>query len=728
MQDQEPSLLDFLEDRLNLRRILRRQPPRIAFPREEIPARTDERPNELVEEVVNLREEFSSEIEEISAAPANFLRSGLPWRILLAALFALIAQVRLEPPAQDAITGLIFYLAAAGFMVWSLVKQNWFLPVVKIEKDQPLGSQVRSLPLFVFLILLFASFLTFSDNRFSVLNVALWLATLGFGLLAFWEREQRPGFYHRIRKFLVDIKKESRHFKTFLFPMLVLISFALAAWFHLYHLDSIPLNMTSDHTEKLLDVYDVLNGNPHIFFMNNGGREPIHFYLTALLVKVFAMPLNFNVLKLGMALAFLISLVYVFRLGKEAGTRWTGLIFMTLLGFSSWMNMIARVGLRVVLAPVFVAPVLFYFLRGLRTSRRNDFVLAGILCGLGLLGYSAFRLMPFMLVVGVLIFWVYRRKSQAGRKVWWALGVLALFALVLALPLLRVFVDFPDILSYRTISRLTSAEVPLQDDALFIFLDNFWKCLVMPFWKDGNTWVISVMNRPGLDVVSAAFFFIGLVLTIWRWLRMRSWKDLLLLPSIPLLMLPSILALAFPSENPSLSRAGGAAIPIFLIAAIGLESLLSSLWRSVSGRVGQCAVVFLGLVLVGVSALQNFNIALKQYPEEYVKNTWNTTQMGQVAADFIMSGGDADNVWVVGVPYWVDTRLVAISSGYIGRDYAIWPEDLQTTLLRDGEKLFIMKADDLVSLNLLKELYPAGSASLNTNEVAGRDFYVFLAP
>ncbi len=728
MQDQEPSLLDFLEDRLNLRRILRRQPPRIAFPREEIPARTDERPNELVEEVVNLREEFSSEIEEISAAPANFLRSGLPWRILLAALFALIAQVRLEPPAQDAITGLIFYLAAAGFMVWSLVKQNWFLPVVKIEKDQPLGSQVRSLALFVFLILLFASFLTFSDNRFSVLNVALWLATLGFGLLAFWEREQRPGFYHRIRKFLVDIKKESRHFKTFLFPMLVLISFALAAWFHLYHLDSIPLNMTSDHTEKLLDVYDVLNGNPHIFFMNNGGREPIHFYLTALLVKVFAMPLNFNVLKLGMALAFLISLVYVFRLGKEAGTRWTGLIFMTLLGFSSWMNMIARVGLRVVLAPVFVAPVLFYFLRGLRTSRRNDFVLAGILCGLGLLGYSAFRLMPFMLVVGVLIFWVYRRKSQAGRKVWWALGVLALFALVLALPLLRVFVDFPDILSYRTISRLTSAEVPLQDDALFIFLDNFWKCLVMPFWKDGNTWVISVMNRPGLDVVSAAFFFIGLVLTIWRWLRMRSWKDLLLLLSIPLLMLPSILALAFPSENPSLSRAGGAAIPIFLIAAIGLESLLSSLWRSVSGKVGQSAVVFLGLVLVGVSALQNFNIALKQYPEEYVKNTWNTTQMGQVAADFIMSGGDADNVWVVGVPYWVDTRLVAISSGYIGRDYAIWPEDLHTTLLRDGEKLFIMKADDLVSLNLLKELYPAGSASLNTNEVAGRDFYVFLAP
>jgi len=728
MQDQEPSLLDFLEDRLNIRRILRRQPPRIAFPRDEIPAQGGEQSSNLLIEVMSLREDFSSEIEEISTAPALTLRSGLPWRILLAALFALIAQVRLEPPAQDLITGLIFYLAAAGFMVWSLVEQNWFLPAAKKEKDQPLGSQVRSLPLFVFLILLFASFITFSDNRFSVLNVALWMTCLGFGLLAFWEREKRPGIFSRFQKNLPDIKKRYRQVKNYIFPILVAFSFALSAWFHLFQLDSIPLNMTSDHTEKLLDVYDVLNGNLHIFFMNNGGREPIHFYLTALLVKVFGMSLNFDVLKVGMALAFLISLVYIFRLGKEVGTRWTGLIFMTLLGFSSWMNMISRVGLRVVLAPVFVAPVLFYFLRGLRTSRRNDFVLAGILSGLGLLGYSAFRLMPFVLVVGVLIFWVYHRKTQSGRKVWWALGVLVLFTLVLALPLLRVFVDFPGILSYRTISRLTSVEVPLQGDAAFIFLDNFWKCLVMPFWKDGNTWVISVMNRPGLDVVSAAFFFIGLILTIWRWLRLRSWKDLLLLLSIPLLMLPSILALAFPSENPSLSRAGGAAVPIFLMAAIALESLLASLWRSISSRVGQSAVVVLGLVLVGISALQNFNIALKQYPEEYVKNTWNTTQMGKVAADFIASGGDADNVWVVGVPYWVDTRLVAISSGHIGRDYAIWPEDLHTTLICDGEKLFIVKADDLASLNLLKELYPAGSAIINTNEVEGRDFFSYLVP
>jgi len=193
-------------------------------------------------------------------------------------------------------------------------------------------------------------------------------------------------------------------------------------------------------------------------------------------------------------------------------------------------------------------------------------------------------------------------------------------------------------------------------------------------------------------------------------------------------MLPSILALAFPDENPSLSRAGGAAVPILLISAIGLESLLTSLWKRTTGKGVRVVIVSLGLVMIGISAAQNYNIALKQYPEEYVKNTWNTTQMGQVAADFIAANGNPNNVWVVGVPYWVDTRLVAISAGYVGSDYAIWPENLESTLKVQGAKLFIVKADDTVGLSSLKQLYPQGQAILNTNPVEGRDFYAYIVP
>lgn len=717
MQEQEPSLLDYLKDKLDLRRILRREPPRYSL--------ADTEPAQEFEKAqIHASPEDDFELDLRTAGPKSFVETikgpaVFPWRSLLAFFIALVAQSQLEPPAQDAMIGIIFYTAAAGLLVWSLIKKEWLLPPSKEYVGKSVGLQVRTIPLFIFLFLLIASFISFKDNHFTVLNVTLWAATLIFGLLAFWERDPRPasrGFREKIKGSLN------------LWNLLVLAVFLLAAWFHLYHLDTIPLNMTSDHTEKLLDINSVLRGSTDIFFMNNGGREPIQFYMAAFIVKVFHLGLNFLTLKLTMALAFLVSLIYIYRLGKEVGTRWTGLLFLTLFGFAAWPNMIARVGLRVVLTPVFVAPVMFYLLRGLRSARRNDFVLAGILTGLGLLGYSAFRLMPFVVLVGVVLFVIYHRFHKPARSNWWALGVLILFAFVMALPLLRFAVDYPNVFGYRTLTRLTSLEVQLQGSAAAIFFSNLWKCLFMPFWKDGNTWVISVMNRPGLDIVSAAFYFIGLILVVWRWLRSRSWQDLFLLVSIPLLMLPSILALAFPDENPSLSRAGGAAVPIILIATIGLEGLLISLWKQTNHWGARTAVAAFGLMLIGLSAAQNYEIALKQYPDEYVKNTWNTTQMGQVASDFIKVNGNPDNVWVVGVPYWVDTRLVAISAGYIGRDYAIWADDLETTFAAAGAKLFIVKDNDLEGMSRLQELYPQGNATLHTNEVEGRNFYAFVVP
>ncbi len=95
----------------------------------------------------------------------------------------------------------------------------------------------------------------------------------------------------------------------------------------------------------------------------------------------------------------------------------------------------------------------------------------------------------------------------------------------------------------------------------------------MPFWDNGGIWVHSIPTRPALGVVSAASYFIGLVMLLVRYIRKRNWLDLTLIISVPLLMLPSILSLAFPEENPSLNRTGGAYIVIFLIAGLGLESI-----------------------------------------------------------------------------------------------------------------------------------------------------------
>ena len=707
---EEPSLLDYLIEKLRFHK----------------PSK-----QEVLDEdgqAIEAQVESETELQPVSSEVLVKAPLNLPWRSLLALGLALIAQSQLEPPIQNSTFGIILYVFSALFLIYALLKNEWQIPARQDTVETQIGLHVRPVPMYVFIVLLFVSFLSFRENRFSLFNVSVWILTLAAGLVTFWERDQLVNWSVVKERITSLFKGNQLSIKVDLWKVLVLAVFLLCAWFHLYQLNSIPVNMTSDHTEKILDVNGILNGEYQIFFSNNGGREPIQFYLAAFFASVLHTGLGFITLKLPMELAFLLSLIYVYRLGKEVGTRWTGLFFIALLGSSSWLNIISRVGLRLVLAPVFIAPVLFYLFRGLRLSRRNDFILAGILTGLGLLGYSAFRIVPLVIVLAVLIFACYQKFNRTSRNTWWALGLLALFAVVMALPLLSFAVEFPELIGFRTLTRMTSAERQISGSVAQIFFSNLWNALTMTFWKDGSTWFISVPNRPALDVVTAALYFMSLILMVYRWLRARRWQDLFLLISIPILMLPSILALAFPEENPSLSRAGGAAIPIFLICAIGLETLLTSLWKKTANRFARSCVVALGLALFAFSAMQNYDIALKQYPDQYARATWNTTQMGEVAKEFIQLTGNEDNVWVMAVPYWVDTRLVAYSAGYVGKDYEIWPDELETTMEQSGAKLFIVKYDDVEGMARLHEVYPDGFTAYHTSEIEGRDFYAYIVP
>jgi hypothetical protein len=275
---------------------------------------------------------------------------------------------------------------------------------------------------------------------------------------------------------------------------------------------------------------------------------------------------------------------------------------------------------------------------------------------------------------------------------------------------------------------MTGVEQAINGSVFAVFLDNMLKAFAMPFWRDGNTWITSVINRPALDLVSAAFYLLGIGLLLYGWFGQRRWQYLVILVSIPVLMLPSILALAFPNENPSLSRAGGAFIPIIMVVAVALESFLASLWQRVRNTGGRVIVILLASMLLLVSAVQNHDLVFRQYNQQYQSAAWNSSQMGEIARDYINSIGHPDTVWVVAVPYWVDTRLVAFNAGYIGRDYQIWPQDLQYTLNETRVKLFFVKATDTEGMQALISLYPNGFSQYHAAQIPGREFYTYVVP
>jgi 4-amino-4-deoxy-L-arabinose transferase-like glycosyltransferase len=653
--------------------------------------------------------------ENVEPSTLNVQPATFPWRSMLALFIALIAQRSFEPPNQIAMVGVPLYLAAFALALWAFVRREWTpapLPASQVHTD-PLT--VRGIELILSLFLGGAAFLLLSHNTFTLLNVSVWLLSVALFIRAFWLKEAQS-MWQKIVAALANIRITR-------WGLLVAAVFVLAIGFRFYRLASVPPEMTSDHAEKLMDVFDILNGKYSIFFERNTGREPMYIYLSALVAGFTGV--SFLTIKIAAVIGGLLMLPYLYLLGKELGSERIGLLAVAFAAIAYWPGVIERFALRISFYPLFVAPTLYYLIRGLRRQRRNDFILAGIALGLGLNGYTPFRIMPFAVVAIVGVYLLHVRDSLTRKQTLLWLGMLALTSFMLFIPLARFATENPEAFGYRALSRLGSVERPLPGPVWQLFLGNLWNAAKEFNWNNGVIWVHSIPNRPALDIVGGALFLLGCFLVLMRYLRSRHWTDLVLLLAVPLTQMPSILSLAFPTENPSLNRTSGAIVPVFLLVGIGLDSLMTGLG---SAKRRNVIAWSLAGVLFALSAFQNYDLIFHQYNDQYTVTAWNTSEMGAVMKVAIQRGVPVDNVWIVPYPYWVDTRLPPIWAGVPGRDIAISRDKLPTTLSVSGPKLFMVALDDAETLVLLQTLYPQGDLQQYQAAISAQNFWVFNAP
>jgi hypothetical protein len=651
-------------------------------------------------------------------------RRPLPWRSLFALALALTGQLLLEPPEPQPSLALAFYFFGLLFLAWAVWASEWKLPALRPQILAIDPGTFRLVPFFLACGLGLAAFFLFNHGLFSLLNVSLWFLTIALFVYSLWL--PKIGWRERWQQTSDFFTSGSWYKKITPWLLLLVFVWGAAIFFRFYQLNSIPAEPFSDHAEKLLDVYDITRGQIQIFFPRNTGREFFQMYLTLAVSTLFGTGLSFLSLKLGTALAGFFTLPYIYLLGKEFFNKRVAILALALTAVAYWPNVISRVGLRFPLYPLFTAPVLFYLVRGLRTQNRNDFILCGLFLGLGLNGYSSFRFVPIFVLIAVGIYLLHIRGSQVRRQTILATVILALAAFLLFLPLLRYTLDSPDIVLYRSLTRITSAEQPLPGDPLMIFFANLKNALLMFNWNNGEIWVHSIPNRPALDLVSAVFFIFGLVFLIARYYRQRDWRDLLLVLSVPLLLMPSVMSLAFPNENPSLNRTGGAYIPVFIIAAFAMDALYSGLkrlgWRT--------AALTLIASLVVLSATLNYDLVFNQYATQFRLGIWNVSEIADLTRSFEESGNSRKNAWVIPYPYWIDTRLVGAWLADPAYDPVIWPDQIGDTVSLPGAKLFFVKDNDSDAITLLRKTYPQGD--LNYHYAApgliGKDFWVFSVP
>ena len=548
-------------------------------------------------------------------------------------------------------------------------------------------------------------------NRYTNVGVAVWVLSMVLWLLAFiryrpWLRAGMEGL-----RGLSTLRPSQ-----WVMVGLLILTLFIGIGFRFYNLRNNPRDMNSDHTEKLLDITSVLEGTNYIFFENNTGREPWQFYWTIALAKILNIPADFMALKLGTALIGSLMLPAIYLLGRELFGWRVGVIALLFAGVTSWVVLAQRFGLRHGLNPAMVAWTMFFLVRGLKRNSRNAMLASGIAMGIGLQGYTPFRFMP--IVYGVIVIsWAVWQRWQGNRAApLWAtkhMVLAVLTALLVIMPLFRYALESPDSLFYRTASRLTALDKPIDGNPREILLDNIKRAVLAFNYVADEVWVANLSDRPALDPVLGGLLVAGAIMAIGLSLKRREPWPLLMLLTAFLMLMPSALNIAYPRENPSMLRIGGA-MPMLMVLCALVPGLL---WEWASSR-GQLAILggAVSLITCGGVLLLNYDRVFNEYPKQYCPRSQNASDIAADMAGFVARGNDISNAYVVGFPHWVDSRAVGVFIGNIrfantiGQFIGQRPVD--AIELNGQPGWFALAPDDADEVALLQANYPQGVARL----------------
>ena len=679
---------------------------------------------------------------------------GIPGAFLL----AIFGQILVLNSPESPLVGAVLMLIGAGLFVLAAWRSSISLrsdsaiptqPLLIASAERPLTLVERSPLLIAALSLSILTFLLVGNNNIPALGFFTWGLSVLAWLLLFWETDSnwiawlwrkeidpRPitEWIKDQRLKIVSLWRDGVDFKftakLFFFLLILIVS----AYFRFTRLDTVPIETTSDHVEKLIDTNDILNnGARPIFEPANGGREPMTFYLIALTSYFTNLPLNHFLLKLVMAIIGFIALPFFFLLARELfDDDLLAMITMLLAGISWWANLISRNGLRFPFAPLFGAIALWLLIAAVKRSRRNLALLAGLAAGVGLYGYTPMRAIPIAFIVLLIVFAIHQRESW-GKAIRF-FGVALIILLAVYVPMIRYGIDEPENYWRRSLTRMLgdpSPDVLPAPPLLPTLVSNEWNSLTMFFYTADNAWLVSPAGQPALDWVMSACFLMGVAFLLYRYIRWRDWRDLFLLIIIPILLSPSTGALALPNENPSLTRSGLALAVVFLIAAIPLRITIEYGRKLISGWRGTLIGVVMAGALIITSAQVNWRIAFVTYAQQYKDSVQNASELGGVVRAWATTTGAWDTVIVRAFPYWVDTRAVGIYAGKFGWDNVILdgqplvPENWQND---PRPKLYILNRHDAKTIAELRAAYPTGILTYQLSNFFDKDFLTFFVP
>ncbi len=662
--------------------------------------------------------------------------------------FCLLGQYYFNNLPEYSVDAAIFY-AIGLFSFWRVLARLGApsSPAPRpSEKDKPADTPFEPVtwrwPLTLAALVLAAlAYWASADNTFTRVGVLAWVGAALCFLAAMWpatkpESDLQPPTPNP--QPLIRGEGLTIHLRWRTVALLAII--ALAAFFRLYRLEQVPPEMTSDHIEKLLDIHDLANGVRPIYFERNTGREPFQFYWAFTVMRVFNTGLTFYGLKLANALIGVITIYGIYLLGRELAGKDVGLLAAFLASVMQWATSITRIGLRFPYATIATAFALWALLRALRTGRRADYLIAGLIFGAGFYGYTSFRVMPLVLAVLVIakLLWEPPRSWPAWSQLVFNLAVFSVIAVIVFAPLGHYWHDRPEMFWHRSLSRIEGEYGATVQNVWLTLGYNTLRAVGMFNVVGDSVWANTVPGKPALDEVSGAFFLMGALAALHRLFslktasKQRDWPLSAAILAGVVLLLPSILSLAFPNENPSVVRTAGAIPIVAVLVALGLYVATRAAKELGGARWGTwLAVPVLALALAATTRF-NYQRYFESYLRSYQLSSQNSSEMAEAMRGFIATGGDLQHVTIRAWPYWVDTRALALIMNDVSwQDTNVVIDHVNNlTRLRDDPlpQMYILHLSDKDGLALLKTTFSAGYVVHHHSPIPGHDFVLFLVP
>lgn len=459
---------------------------------------------------------------------------------------------------------------------------------------------------------------------------------------------------------------------------------SLGLFLSLYKLGDLPYSVHGDEGETALAALDILKGKTGIFGVGWYDVPLSAFAPHAVTMAVFGENTFGN--RLGSVIFAIATIPLFYLLVEMLFTRRVALIATILLATSHMWIALSRLGLPYVQTTFFVVSTVYLLIGGMKTGQKKFFVLGGIFLGLCFYSYYPARIIPFLLLPYVFVYFL---KAKNRKKALVHMAIFLASAVITFIPQGKYFLEHPETFSRRADTVFIFSESGRQwtnynkSDVQVLFEQT--KKTINIFTGDNST----QYGYKGqlIDCITVALFFAGMLYA----LRFFSSKSLLLFVWLVLALLGQILTTM---PTPIFLPRFVVGLPVFFIfCALGFDVLYKA-----TKRYNLKHILVLPMLLI---IFYNLHIYFIDYPKQLERG---------------IAGGGFHELTPVKIAKYLDTlpngyKAIFLTPPYLNGDYGTLK-----FLISQKERITIDSPQTFVADQENKAVLGAQIENLNNSE------------